>query len=157
MADAGKRETKKTLDWMRRRGRLWLIVACAAAGLLLMLAGMWMEERQSTQSGTTAAEGDWQSYTAALEAKAADLCTRVAGVSDVTVAVSLAQGVEYVYADEDSSSRQALLVTERPPQISGIGVVCAGADDPVTVQTLLSLLSAAFGVSTNRIYITAAG
>lgn len=153
---ANPKETKKMLDWMRRGGRLWLIVACAAAGLILLVAGIVLDDRQTAKTGGST-EGDWQTYTAALEAKAADLCTRVAGVSDVTVAVSLAQGVEYVYAGEDGSARQALLVTERPPQISGIGVVCAGADDPATVQTLLSLLSAAFGVSTNRIYITAAG
>lgn len=152
---ANPKETKKMLDWMRRGGRLWLIVACAAAGLILLVAGIVLttgrRRRQRIDRGGLAI------YTAALEAKAGDLCTRVAGVSDVTVAVSLAQGVEYVYAGEDGSARQALLVTERPPQISGIGVVCAGADDPATVQTLLSLLSAAFGVSTNRIYITAAG
>lgn len=130
--------------------RLWLIAACALLGLLLMLfvpADGGEEEASPTQ--------DWQSYTAALEEKAAVLCTRVAGVRDVTVAVSLAQGVEYVYTDE--GARETLLLTERPPQISGIGVVCTGGDDPVTVQTLVSLLSAAFGVGANRIYVTAAG
>lgn len=151
----GKQETRSAIRWLRQRGRLWLVVACAAIGLLLMLIGTFGE--RSTQSESKAVEKDWQSDIAALEAKAADLCTRVAGVSDVTVAVSLAQGVEYVYADEGSTSRQALLVTERPPQISGIGVVCVGGDDPATVRTLVSLLSVAFGVGSNRIYITPAG
>lgn len=133
------------------RRRIWLIAACAAVGLALMLFGT--AAAGSTEPSESAQ--DWQTYTAALEEKAAALCTRVAGVRDVTVAVSLAQGVEYVYADEDA--RETLLLTERPPQISGIGVVCTGGDDPTTVQTLVSLLSAAFGVGTNRIYVTAAG
>ena len=134
-----------------RRMQLWLIVACAAIGLGLMLLAALSD---GSAERTAAVETDWQAYTASLEQKAAELCTRVAGVSDVTVAVSLAQGVEYVYADD---VRERVLVTERPPQISGIGVVCAGGDDPATVQTLLSLLSAAFGVGTNRICITPAG
>lgn len=132
--------------------RIWLIAACAALGLALMLFG-GLAGGSETEPSEPAQ--DWQTYTAALEEKAAALCTRVAGVRDVTVAVSLAQGVEYVYADEDA--RETLLLTERPPQISGIGVVCTGGDDPATVQTLVSLLSAAFGVGTNRIYVTAAG
>lgn len=131
--------------------RLWLIAACAALGLVLMLAASFT----GTSGAEASASQDWQTYITALEEKAASLCTRVAGVRDVTVAVSLAQGVEYVYADEDA--RETLLLTERPPQISGIGVVCTGGDDPATVQTLVALLSAAFGVGSNRIYVTAAG
>ena len=142
------------LGRLRRQGRLWVILALAAAGICLLL--LPRAEQGETSAGRTT-EGDWQSEIAALEAKAEALCSRVAGVDEVTVAISLAQGIEYVYADGEGYSRQAMLVTERPPQISGIGVVCVGGDDPRVVQTLLSLLSAAFGVGTNRICITPAG
>lgn len=128
--------------------RLWLILVCAALGVVLMLF--------VPSSGVKSAaepEQDWQTYITALEEKAAALCSRVEGVQEVTVAISLAQGVEYVYTDTDA--RETLLLTERPPRISGIGVVCTGGEDPVTVEKLVSLLSAAFGVGANRIYIAA--
>lgn len=119
---ANPKETKKMLDWMRRGGRLWLIVACAAAGLILLVAGIVLDDRQTAKTGGST-EGDWQTYTAALEAKAADLCTRVAGVSDVTVAVSLAQGVEYVYAGEDGSARKRCLSLSVHPRSAELGWV----------------------------------
>ncbi|MBR7184341.1 MAG: hypothetical protein IKD37_01900 [Clostridia bacterium] len=129
----------------KRRIQLGIILACAAAGMLLLLFG----GRGAEADGSAAPTLSWQSYTAELEAKATALCGRVEGVGDVAVAVSLTQGVEYVYEENR-------LLTERPPQIGGIGVVCSGGNDPVTVQTLISLLSAAFGVSSNRIYVTGA-
>ncbi len=152
---ASKKEAGRLVEWMGRRGQIWIMLCLAAVGILLLLLSHTGE--RSSSSAVSASERDWQAEIAVLEQKAADLCTRVAGVSDVTVAISLAQGIEYVYADGDGSARQALLVTERPPQISGIGVVCVGGDNPAVVETLVSLLSAAFGVGTNRIYITPAG
>ncbi len=140
-----------------------LIAALAVIGLALLLLGR-VELREGGDAADAKAQ-NWQEYVQILEEKAASLCSRVAGVSDVTVALSLTQGVEYVYAEDEGgylltgsgASACGLLLTERPPQVSGIGVVCVGADDPETRQTLLSLLSAAFGVGTNRIYITSAG
>jgi len=138
------------------RRQLAIVLFAAAAGILLMLFGGIPQGNRDHES---AAESDWQTYLTSLEQKACLLCGEVAGISEVTVAISLEQGVEYVYADESEryGSRQAVLLTERPPQISGIGVVCRGADDPAAVERLVSLLSAAFGVGSHRIYITQAG
>ncbi len=149
-----RREMGLWMGWLRRQGRLWVILALAAVGILLLLLPRAV---RGEEAAVSAEVRDWQSEIARLETKAANLCSRVAGVGEVTVAISLAQGIEYVYAEGEGISRQALLVTERPPQISGIGVVCTGGDDPTVVETLVSLLSAAFGVGTNRIYITPAG
>lgn len=141
-----------------RTSNIWQLVLLGGLfliGVLLMLFG------DSFGAAGTAAdsERDWESYIFSLEEKAGRLCSQVAGISDVTVAVSLSQGVEYVYADGEDGygGREAVLLTERPPQISGIGVVCRGADDPRVKETLIGLLSAAFGVGSHRIYITAAG
>lgn len=141
-----------------RTSNIWQLVLLGGLfliGVLLMLfGGSFGSNGTVSDSG-----GGWESYILLLEEKAGRLCSQVAGISDVTVAVSLSQGVEYVYADgeEGYGSRAAVLLTERPPQISGIGVVCRGADDPRAKETLIGLLSAAFGVGSHRIYITAAG
>ena len=138
-------KTEKVDQSGKKYVQLGIILACAAVGMLLLFFGGRDTKTDESAKPTVS----WQSYTAEMEAKATALCSRVEGVGDVAVAVSLAQGVEYVYEENR-------LLTERPPQIGGIGVVCSGGDDPVTVQTLISLLSAAFGVSSNRIYITGA-
>lgn len=140
------------------KSRMITICVLAAVGILLL----WLGRGGGSGDAAPTAASDWRGEISALEEKAAALCSQVAGVEDVTVAVSLAQGAEYVYAAGESSylgagSTSGRLVTERPPQIGGIGVVCRGADDPETVQKLVSLLAAAFGVGTNRIYIAAAG
>lgn len=151
-------EKQKKAQNLSRRSRTVLICGLALAGILLL----WLGRGGGRQEGASSAASNWQGEISALEEKAVALCSQVAGVEDVTVAVSLAQGAEYVYAAGESSylgtgNTSGRLVTERPPQIGGIGVVCRGADDPETVQKLVSLLSAAFGVGTNRIYIAAAG
>lgn len=129
--------------------RLWWIALCAVLGIVLML--LFPAERSATDSAVQ--QNGWQNCTAVLEQKAAVLCSRVSGVGEVTVAISLTRGAEQVYADENA--RQTVLLTEHPPEISGIGVVCSGGDDPAVVERLISLLSAAFGVATHRIYIVA--
>lgn len=151
-------EKQKKGGILSRRSRALLICALALAGILLL----WLGRSAGDAEAVSAEPLDWRAEIIALEAKAAALCSQVAGVEDVTVAVSLAQGAEYVYSAGESSylgtgSTGARLITERPPQIGGIGVVCRGAEDPETVRKLVSLLSAAFGVGTNRIYVAAAG
>ena len=69
-----------------------------------------------------------------LEAKIRTLCESVDGVSSVNVAVSL---------DGDG-------------EVVGIGIVCRGGSDPKIQRELLSLVSAACGVGSNRIFITEA-
>ena len=54
------------------------------------------------------------------------------------------------------SSKTAVKVTEKPPTIGGIGIVCRGGGDPIIQNRLISLLSATFGVSSTKIYITEA-
>ena len=54
------------------------------------------------------------------------------------------------------SSKSAVKVTEKPPVIGGIGVVCRGGGDPNVQKRLLELLSSAFGVSSSKIYIAEA-
>ena len=153
----------------RRRVGLFAIALAAAVGITLLLIGggkTGSEESPSSPDQADAAEQSLDAYRRTLEASIASICDAVAGVSDVSVAVSLAGGYEAVYATEQSaagevyvvlgsgSSASALLLTHATPQISGIGIVCTGGNDPTVQQRLTALLSAAFALPTNRIYVT---
>ena len=151
------------LNKLKKNSKLWIIIIGAIAGvLLLMIGGGENKESAPTESDQAALER----YSEGVEKKIHEICSKVKGVSDVSVAVSFERGFEYVYAknEEDGeiivigsgSGKSAVKVTEKPPTIAGIGIVCRGGGDPGVQRQLLNLLSAAFGISSNKIYITEA-
>ena len=162
-------EKKKTLF----NPRLVMLVACGALGLLLLLYGGGYftgdEESAKAYVGDSAA---LMEYTRTVEDSIQKLCAGVGGVSDVSVAVTLENGFEYVYATDSemrdgqreytyitvgSGSREgAVYITEKPPKIGGVGVVCRGGDDPAVQRKLIALISAAYNVPSNKIYIIGA-
>ena len=56
----------------------------------------------------------------------------------------------------DIEVQGAFQVKEKMPVIGGIGIVCKGGGDPTVQKKLLDLISAAFGISSNKIYIAEA-
>ena len=148
-----------------KKGKLALISIGVLLGVTLLIFGGTSEGKtnavDSKQAESLAA------YANEVEEKLHTLCERVEGVSGVTVAVSFERGFEYVYAKDEGrgdylvigsgSSESAVRVTEIPPAIGGIGIVCKGGGDPAIQNKLINLISAAFGVSSNKIYITEAG
>jgi stage III sporulation protein AG len=142
-------------------GRTWIIIACALLGAVLLLFGDSSKNEPMIIEGES---GDLAVYGKEVEAKILELCSRVEGVKNVSVAVSFESGFEYIYATDgdktltvgSGSSESAVRVTEKPPTISGIGIVCTGGGDPRIQQKLINLLSAAYGISSNKIYITEA-
>ena len=148
------------LKKMSGKGKIMMIVIGLAAGILLLTAGGGGKaENRSDEDHVSFSE-----YAESVEKKIHDICSEVDGVSDVKVAVTFESGFEYVYAKNDDkgdllvigsgSSESAVKVTEKPPVIGGIGVVCKGGENPTVQKRLIDLLSAAFGISSNKIYIT---
>lgn len=144
-----------------------LLIGGAALGVILLLTGSFSPAGgagEEAQTVSVAASESIEAYTRALEEKICAFCEQVEGVSRVSVAVSVDSGYRRVYAQDDSSyilvgsgsSQGAIYLTEQTPEITGIAVVCAGGDDPRVRQTLIGLLSAAYGIGTNKIYIAPA-
>ena len=151
--------------------RLIGMVLCGALGLLLLLYGGGV--LGDDDDGKSAADREIISlteYTERLEESIGKLCEGVSGVSEVRVAVTLENGFEYVYAADSevksgglteykyitvgSGSREGTVyITEKPPKIGGVGVVCRGGDNAEVQRKLISLISAAYNVSSNKIYI----
>ena len=158
---------KKTLwrDFMGKgKWKPILLMAGAVLGIALLLYGGSGEKKKEKE-----AKGDSDAliaYRESVEKKIDALCSRVNGVSDVSVAISLESGFEYVYAQNEAkgdyvvigsgSSESAVRVTEIPPRIAGVGIVCKGGGNPVIQRELIRLISAAYGINSSRIYITGA-
>lgn len=141
-----------------------VLIAGAVLGITLLLAGNLGGAESNDAVQTSATVTDIDAYIAALERKIAGLCDSVEGVSHVSVAVSLESGYQRVYARDDESyilvgsgaSQGAVYLTDKPPAIGGIGIVCVGGGDAGIRARLIGLLSAAYGIGANKIFIAEA-
>ena len=140
------------------RGGWLIIVIAAAAGFFLMRYGGKANKSYDASYDKSAALA---LCTRETEEKIKNLCESVEGAGNTVVAVTLKSSSEMVYsvpasAGYSSGSGDTVSLAEIAPEISGIGIVCEGGDDPVVACRLLSLVSAACGVPTSRIYVAGA-
>ena len=137
--------------------KLGVFISLVLLGVLLLIFG----------GGTKTSSGDLDSeeiakYKKELEGEITELCRGVRGVGDVRVAVSLSGGFEYVYATDKNGkvvaagSESGIVIKKKLPEILGIGIVCTGGGDSTVKNQLISLVSAAYGIGTNRIFVAEA-
>lgn len=149
--------------------RTAVLILLGAAGLLLLLWGSFGGgEKAAARSNTD----EIAAYGLYLEEQAVRLCESVRGVSNVTVTLTLEGGFEQIYAADKTvsgvsqrieyvklgsgSGAELCAVSVAAPRVTGIGVTCRGGKEPSIRAELTALLSAAFGVGSNKIYITEA-
>ncbi len=148
---------KEMFSSLSKNSKIWVVAVALIVGIgLLVFSGA-----SPAESATQGVE--LSQYARELEEKIAQICSRVVGVSHVSVAVSLRGGFEYVYATDErgniissGGSQSGVIVKQKTPEIAGIGIVCVGGGNDAIRERLISLVSAACGVGTNRIYVTEA-
>lgn len=151
--------------------KIIIIALALAAGVGLLFLGNFLsrETEEEAVADQLPSEADAESFARDAEERIVKLCSSVSGAGEVSAVVSLSGGYRAVYAENQQSggttyrnetvltgsgsSEKALLVGYDNPAISGIGIVCTGGDDPVVRQKIISLVSAAFNVGTNKIYV----
>jgi hypothetical protein len=172
----------RSVKVMKKSGKLWIALGGVALGVILLLFGGELGERFSghtSEEASPTSDPDGQArlsmedYRLALEARICHICARVEGAGQVYAVVNLAGGYEYVYAADvktttggvsnqhivigSGNDERVVYLTQRVPEILGIGVVCGGGNDPRVQNEVTRLLSAAFGVGSNKIYVTGGG
>ena len=166
-----KEEKYGFVSHLGKRGIIiWILLFAILGALLLFLGG---ESTAGKGNGDSGEKARLEEYSASLERKIAELCSRVRGVANVSVSVHLDSGFETVYAyDEESKSgtsgtnsekkyvtvgsgnnESMVTIVERMPNICGIAIVCSGGGDPTVARELIGLVSSAYGVPANKIYI----
>lgn len=157
--------------WERRKDQAHRAVGSLPRGAVLLggiLLGLVLLAvgglRPSTDVGVQSETDDaaqTEAYVSAQEEKIRDFCSRVEGVGEVSVTVSLESGYRRVYAKENGSylsvaslsGGNTVCLSEEPPVIGGIAIVCDGGGDPAVRQRLIGLLRAAYGIGANKIYV----
>ncbi len=164
-------------DFLKRNGEeegifakkgLWLLLLAALGlGLLLFGGKMSTADEPVPETPYSPKEDELVLYREHLEERIQSICQAVSGVGKVQVAVTLSGSYEAVYATEikdgneeyvilgSGSSASALLLSKETPSVIGVGIVCSGGADTRVKSELTALVSAAFDVPTNRIYISA--
>lgn len=164
----------KYLKNMKGKG---LVVFALVLGLALVVRGSLLSGGGKPPADTEKSQPasqlfDMEDYRKSLEESVRALCAQVKGVSNVSVLLTLEAGSELVYAQNSESggtdrqkseyvisssggSPNGLLLKENYPKICGIAVVCTGGDNANIKKEIIDLLSAAFNLSSNRIYVAA--
>ena len=161
-------QTKKE----RGRYQKWVLpITVALLGILLLLLGSRTGEsaEQTGKDTPFLEELSASAFADETEEKIVALCSQVTGAGEVRAAVSLEGGYRAVYASDvqgssdtyrhetvllgTGSSESGILIGYEAPRIAGIGIVCTGGDDPLVQESITMLVSAAFGVSTHKIYV----
>lgn len=168
---------KKALESLKGRSngkRIGVLVVIGFIGILLIGLSEWFP-RKAEDSGL-ASDGvpvTAQALESALEERITSLLSQVQGVGNCRVMVTLENGVQQVYATEESHSTATdtssgsqrvltvdtadgpvgLAVTEIQPVVRGVAVVCAGGADPEINRQVTELIATAFNISSRRVCV----
>ena len=154
---------------VKKDGKLLIFILIGVVGLILLIFGGNMTQKTSKDKDASEALPDSQVYAKGVEEEVERICASVAGNCGVEVVVSLEGGYRAVYAADSQSSssgykssmvligsgssEEAVLVCYENPKISGIGIVLSCREDKNLKNNIISLVSAAFSVGSNKIYV----
>ena len=159
----------------RDKKKLGLVISgigliIGAALLIFGSVGDFGSTKSSVKSEESATPVlDAKNYEEEVENKIKELCYGVRGVGKVSVMVSLRGGYKTVYAMDaqstpsgyrseivkvgSGSNQEGIITGYENPQIIGVGIVCEGGDDSRVKNEIVSLVSAALDISTNKIFV----
>ena len=155
----------------KKNGRIIILIVVGALGLILLIwGGIGSSSAGDVEQKETAP--DPELYSAAVETEVVRICRGVVGNCGVDAVVSLGGGYRAVYASDSQgssagyknsmvlvgsgSSEEAVLVCYDNPEITGIGIVISCPENDRVRREVISLVSAAFSVGTNKIYVAEA-
>ena len=164
---------EKCVSSLKKSGKLTVALFCVLLGVGLLLFGNRMVKEEADDTPDTPAPGSEiravEEYRLALERRMADITAEVAGAGSVSVVVTLEGGYEYVYAYDkkvtvggesttyitigSGDDESLVFLCERAPAIVGVGIVCTGGGNDGVRREITSLISAAFGVPSHKIYV----
>ena len=150
------------LCFLKKKGRLWLLLGGALAGIALLLLGNAYSTQESAQTPPTLSESaeTLAGYEQVLEKEIKALCTEVKGVGQVDVMVHLESGTRVVYTTDAGgdpatvgNGKEPLYATLLSPRVAGVAIVCRGGADPAIQKQLTDLVSTALNISAARVCV----
>ena len=128
------------MELLKGDKRKILTVVLLAAGLLLML---FSSKVGSTES---AAEDSLSKYKRELEKDLSELCSSIDGVGRCEVRVTFSEGERVEYRGTNK-------VSETPPKVLGVSVVCDGGGRADVRAAITECMVALFDIGANRVAV----
>jgi stage III sporulation protein AG len=163
----GQKLNQKFRQWMKdpKFLRAAVIVGIGAILIIFIMAITPKKETETAVTSDTDTVSFSEDYAARVEKRLSELLSKIKGVGDADVMVTVGSSEEYVYATDnkkngDSSivvydgGKKALTGRVNAPRITGVVIVCEGGDDSRTVEKIYSAVSAACNLGPSRIYVT---
>ncbi len=178
-------EEKKEQTWLQRLRSAYETDRKTVVLVLLGVCGVVLLAMSCLVGGSeaeTAPTYDAQQYTQELEERVEAMVSAVRGAGACEVMITLENGVEYIYANEEKSNsdrtqsdsgdvsvrddmqtsvvtveaadgRQGLLVTEIQPTVRGVVVACEGASDPTVAALVREAVRTALNTTDRRVCV----
>lgn len=152
-----------------------IVVILGAAGILLIFfSEIFDKEDQEQLSTGQKLSCSFDSYAEKMEKELRETIENIDGVGRAEVMITVGGTEEYIYAQEEKSkkgekdqsveneyvvigsggNKQALLRKILTPEITGAAIICEGGDSSVVKERIYMTVSAVFGISSDKIYVT---
>jgi hypothetical protein len=128
---------------MKNNRKAWRVAALIAVGILLILISSSLGEKRN-ESKT--AEVTLEAYKESLERELVSLCSDIDGVGKCRVFITFERGALNTY-------KGSAVVETKPPRVLGVTVVCRGADSDSVRGALIDMITALFGIGSNRVAV----
>ncbi|MCD7846822.1 MAG: hypothetical protein LUG49_02145 [Oscillospiraceae bacterium] len=158
------------LDKLKEKFRLsskqmiYLGVTVLSVILILMLNSFESEDEVSGDSETIPDVSS--EYAEELKLQLEEIISKIDGVGDVTVMLTIESSASYVYTtdiDKDEletktetviiGNKEALIERIDNPQVSGVLVVCTGGDRAVIQEQVIKAVSTVLDIPSNKVYV----
>lgn len=120
----------------------WAVIAALAA-VLAIFAGSLI------QSGSGEAQVDTEAFSDRLKRELLNVVSHIDGVGEAEIFLTLDNGGENVYLSHSDTKTKSI-----EPTVRGVVIVCDGGDDPVVVSRVLSAVTRALSVSSDKVCVT---
>lgn len=151
-----------------------IIVVFGIIGVLLILLSEFVPSQTSDSVKSDKCTYDYTEYSEQLEKKTTDFISSIDGVGKCKVMITLEVTDENVYAKnidetkengsyskkseyvlyEENNNDTPILVKQYFPKVKGVAVACAGGDDVVVREKIISGISSLFGISSTKISVS---
>ncbi|MCD7889531.1 MAG: hypothetical protein LUG23_06435 [Oscillospiraceae bacterium] len=143
---------------------IYLGVAVLSVILILTLNSFESEDEVSGDSETIPDVSS--EYAEELKIQLEEIISKIDGVGDVTVMLTIESSASYVYTtdiDKDEletktetviiGNKEALIERIDNPQVSGVLVVCTGGDRAVIQEQVIKAVSTVLDIPSNKVYV----
>lgn len=113
-------------------------------GIVLIFCSTFFTDKNKEYNSDSYSVSDYQST---QETRIKDMVESIQGVGKAKVMITMENSVEQIYTDDTK-------VKEIEPAVRGVLVICTGADNPETKETVLESVTKTLNISSDKVCIT---